>query len=114
MRIDPIARTNARQDVARENTGRDENLKTAERVSSRKNLPVSTFSGKTETADPAAPFRRYRPNSAFLTQLIAVREDWPDVRVRRRTEPEAAIRLYRETEASPRRMQAGRTIVLSA
>lgn len=114
MRIEPVIRTNARQEFRREDPVGGENTAAAGNDSARKTLPVSTSAPLAGTDKAPAPFHRHRPNSAFLAQLIAVRDDWPDVRIRRKADPEAAVRLYRETEASPRRMEAGRVLARSA
>ncbi|NRG16986.1 hypothetical protein HPQ64_04730 [Rhizobiales bacterium] len=114
MRIDPVIRTNARQEFRRDDAGGGEATGATEKGTVRKNLPASASPVQPVAGDAPVSFQRYRPNSAFLTQLIAVRDDWPDVRLRRKSEPEAAVRLYRETEASPRRMRAGRVLARSA
>lgn len=113
MRINPVGQANTAQTSRRGNAGLSEGEAKRREPEVENRLPATTAAetGRSEVRD--LPLRRYRPNSVFVTQLIAVRDDWPDVRMRRRAEPEAAIALYREAEASPRRMQAGRVIVLS-
>lgn len=49
----------------------------------------------------------YRPNSVFLAHLIATRDNEPQTRTLRRTEPGNGVNSYRETAALPRQRAAG-------
>lgn len=57
--------------------------------------------------------RLYRPNAAFLAQLIAMREHVPQMRARRRAAPEQAIEAYRAAERQPRVSPPGRVLAVS-
>ncbi|TAK47436.1 MAG: hypothetical protein EPO23_10335 [Xanthobacteraceae bacterium] len=52
----------------------------------------------TEPPRPATPppSSSPRPQAAFVTQLIAVAQQWPQTRARCRAEPQAAAALYRD------------------
>jgi hypothetical protein len=61
------------------------------------------------TADTAAVKRQAsRPQAAFLTQLIATRQQAPQTRTRRRAEPDEAIAAYAGTDDRP--LPAGRAL----
>ncbi|QGZ35316.1 hypothetical protein [Stappia indica] len=57
--------------------------------------------------------RLYRPQAAFLAQLIAMREHVPQLRVRRRAAPEQALEAYRLAERQPRLSAPGRVLAVS-
>lgn len=57
--------------------------------------------------------RLYRPQAAFLAQLIAMREHVPQMRVRRRAAPEQALEAYRLAERQPRQSAPGRVLAVS-
>lgn len=57
--------------------------------------------------------RLYRPNAAFLAQLIAMREHVPQMRVRRRAAPDQAVDAYRVAERQPRMAAPGRVLAVS-
>jgi hypothetical protein len=57
--------------------------------------------------------RLYRPDAAFLAQLIAMREHVPQMRVRRRAAPDQAIDAYRVAERQPRMAAPGRVLAVS-
>src|SRR5262245_9212294 len=56
---------------------------------------------RVEPVEPAAPahmrFGRVDRSTEFLTQLIGMRDGFPQARARRRAAPADAIRAYRET-----------------
>lgn len=54
------------------------------------------------TDDPAPTGHAERPRAEFLTQLIAMRAQAPQTRLRRRAEPEEAIAAYAASDSSPR------------
>lgn len=53
-------------------------------------------------------------DAAFLTHLIATRENLPQTRVRRRAEPEQSVAAYATTARSTVHMSAGRILKHSA
>ena len=53
-------------------------------------------------AMPAPPVRETpRPSAAFVAQLLAIKEDLPQTRERRREEPEVAVHAYEEQMTPP-------------
>jgi hypothetical protein len=66
-----------------------------------------------ETA-PASPARDMpRRSAAFVTQLLATREDLPQTRERRREEPEVAVHAYKE-QMTPPTPDRGKVLIRAA
>ncbi|MHC5655398.1 hypothetical protein [Stappia sp.] len=57
--------------------------------------------------------RIYRPSAMLIAQLIALRENMPQQRARRRAEPAEAIDAYRSAERRPRTQETGRVLSVS-
>lgn len=57
--------------------------------------------------------RLYRPDAALIAQLVALSENMPQQRARRRAEPAVAIEAYRAAERAPRLLEPGRVLAVS-
>ncbi len=117
MRIVAIRRTNTEHRIRREAApGRVPPVSTVKRPSkdAENSKPTTALvATESDATQERRSFVRYRPNAAFLAHLIATRENVPQLRARRRTEPETAIASYNRTEASARNPQPGRIIAVA-
>lgn len=68
-----------------------------------------------EAARPRPSLQRSQPTAAFVSQLLAARDNMPTQRARRRSSPQGATSAYAETaRVAVKRMPAGyRTTVVA-
>lgn len=121
MRIVSIRHTNSEHRFGREAVRRrvrpassaEKTARDAKKPAPSTALVATEREAGEKIAGDRAVFVRYRPDAAFLTHLIAMGENVPQLRARRRADPDFVIESYSRAEASARLLLPGRVVTVA-